>query len=354
MSSKEPTLPLSPTAKDPLSESTFRLLSTEIHLAILDLLPKNTLIKLAGTCTYFRAIILPLIYHTIDMTNHTFVQAIQVKHRKALNKRQFLKQILRNPEYGQYVKSLTWTVSANTYDTSYIMQVVKKTFKMFRLLKGVTYLDLQLKQGYRDYRFHVPALFPKAKQIALNGEMPYHFAIPIRFGERTTNYLRLSVVHCLDVKTLQSQSGDNIVSACECEDDVPSGLKQFEQAWPDYARHFRDFPSQVPPARATNYMIKQAHDTSPSTDPAINGSPPATTPSPSPSPSKSSNPPKDARPTELLLPFSNDFSPWNPADFPCVDPGLLLTQRRLVSDMDIHTHPCRLWILFGIPNSERA
>jgi hypothetical protein len=274
--------PLSRAVKHPLSESIFSTLSAEIHLEILEHLPKDSLAKVASTCTYFHSITVPLIYHTIDLSIHNSGQQIgQIddRHRGVIGSRQlFFKQIICKPEYAHYVKSLTWTIHLEDSDTTGPTTKLEETqleeiFRMFAMLKEVTHVDLHIHSWYRWYYPRILSLFPKAKQIVLNGEIPRHLCLSILHGKWHAGYLRLSIIDSLNIK-----SPSTSVSGLGREDDVQFAMKQFERTWPSAVAHFfgeplsnRPYFSHMSKLFANKRfvrlcMVKQAHGTSPAID----------------------------------------------------------------------------------------
>jgi hypothetical protein len=214
--------------KHPLSESIFSLLSVEMHLAILEHLPHDSLAKIARTCTHFHNITIPLIYHTIDLSSHNSGRQLgQIRPclQDTLRTQQYLftQQIFSKPEYGHYVTSLTWTTHRNLYG-DYKPGGAKKTLSdtldLFAMLKEVTYLDLGSHREL-EFRWHyqrIPALFPKAKQIVLNGDKAPHYSLSILHCVWQKDYisLRSSVASMESHRTLVVQaSGVNMTHNLE-------------------------------------------------------------------------------------------------------------------------------------------
>jgi hypothetical protein len=77
-------------------------------------LPKVDLLAICQTSSSLHAQVIPVLYHTIDLSTHAPPDGttITFRHRRRIYERQYLfkRQISMNPEYGQHVRSLKWTI----------------------------------------------------------------------------------------------------------------------------------------------------------------------------------------------------------------------------------------------------
>jgi len=76
--------------------------------------PKSTLLSICQTSSSLHSQVIPVLYHSIDLSTHTPPDGIIIsfRDRRKVYEGQylFMRQILLKPEYGQYVRSLKWTV----------------------------------------------------------------------------------------------------------------------------------------------------------------------------------------------------------------------------------------------------
>jgi len=76
--------------------------------------PKSTLLSICQASPLLHAQVIPVLYHTIDLSTHTPMEGVTIlfRDRRKIYEGQylFMRQISRRPEYGQYVRSLKWTI----------------------------------------------------------------------------------------------------------------------------------------------------------------------------------------------------------------------------------------------------
>lgn len=104
----------SPRKSGPTPETSLQSLGFDIWSLISCYLPKSALISICQTSPLLYSIIVPVLYHTIDLSVHAPPDGVTVSfiYRRQTCEKQymFLRQILRKPEYGQHVRSLKWTL----------------------------------------------------------------------------------------------------------------------------------------------------------------------------------------------------------------------------------------------------
>ena len=75
---------------------------------------KLALLSICQTSPSLHSQVIPVLYHTIDLSTHAPPDGVTIsfRYRRMTYERQYMfkRQISLKPEYGQYVRSLKWTV----------------------------------------------------------------------------------------------------------------------------------------------------------------------------------------------------------------------------------------------------
>jgi hypothetical protein len=76
--------------------------------------PKATLLSICQTSRSLHTQVIPVLYHTIDLSIHAPPDdnIVSFRYRRRIYEKQYMftRQIMSKPEYGQYVRSLKWTL----------------------------------------------------------------------------------------------------------------------------------------------------------------------------------------------------------------------------------------------------
>ncbi|KAE9368283.1 hypothetical protein N431DRAFT_428127 [Stipitochalara longipes BDJ] len=103
---------LQPTGPTP--EISLESLGTDLWFLISAHAPKSTLLSICQTSPSLHTQVIPVLYHTIDFSTHTPPEGVTIsfRGRRKIYEGQYLfvRQISLMPEYGQYVRSLKWTI----------------------------------------------------------------------------------------------------------------------------------------------------------------------------------------------------------------------------------------------------
>jgi hypothetical protein len=129
-------------------------------------IPKQTLLSICQTSPALHAQVISVLYHTIDLSTHAPPDdnTVSFRDRRRTYERQYMftHQILLNPGYGQYVRSLKWTLgvereqiwSMACYDHRYwtpppsqanrvVWRSSETVGKLFECLTQVVSLDIE-------------------------------------------------------------------------------------------------------------------------------------------------------------------------------------------------------------------
>ncbi|PMD18514.1 hypothetical protein NA56DRAFT_245110 [Hyaloscypha hepaticicola] len=151
--------------KGPTPELSLESLGTDLWFLISPSLQKVDLLAICQTSSSLHAQVIPVLYHTIDLSTHAPPDGVTIsfRHRRRIYERQYLfkRQITMNPEYGQQVRSLKWTIGVEhgqvwslpldefgyrtptSSDGERVVWRSENVGRLFELLTQVVKLDIQ-------------------------------------------------------------------------------------------------------------------------------------------------------------------------------------------------------------------
>jgi hypothetical protein len=123
------------------------------------------LLAICQTTSSLHAQVIPVLYHTIGLSTHAPPDGVTIsfRHRRRIYESQYLfkRQITTNPEYGQHVRSLKWTIGVEhgqvwslpldefgyrtptSSDGERVLWRSENVGRLFELLTQVVNLDIQ-------------------------------------------------------------------------------------------------------------------------------------------------------------------------------------------------------------------
>jgi hypothetical protein len=164
------------------SNNSLGSLDSDSWFQISSYVPKSTILAICCTSRHLHDTLIPILYHTIDLSIHstTAGNRFSFHYRRQTCKGQyiFLRQILRKPEYGQYVRSFMWTLGLEDEKVSFLPKFIQDervvwkggdVETMFGFLNKVTRLDLgsATRSSLCELNMAEEESFPTAQHIRL-------------------------------------------------------------------------------------------------------------------------------------------------------------------------------------------
>lgn len=166
-------------------------LSKELWAQIFEYVPERDLTTTAQVSKLFLALSIPGIYHTINFSIPNFSMAIFAYTENStplpewvqlalVQQYRFKRALLRNPEYGIYIRSFTWTLAIKGYaglpewiDDEKIAKesyefYTREAYQMFALLRNATYVHIDA-PGHFESLIRLTSRFPYAQHLHLGG-----------------------------------------------------------------------------------------------------------------------------------------------------------------------------------------
>jgi hypothetical protein len=189
------------------SNTSLESLDSDSWFQISSYVPKSTILAICCTSRHLHDTLIPILYHSIDLSIHSTTAGTRFSfhYRRQMCRGQyiFLRQILRKPEYGQYVRSFMWTLGLEDEKVSFLPRfiqeerVVWKTGlveTVFGFLNKVTRLDLgnATRRSLCELNMVEEEAFPTAQHIRLvsveSSQYPRPAAnsIPSRYSSRSS------------------------------------------------------------------------------------------------------------------------------------------------------------------------
>ncbi len=189
-------------------------LGSDIWFLISSYVPKSTLVSICRTSRHFHSNVIPVLYHTIDLSIHAPPDGTNVSftYRRKTCECQyiFLRQILRRPEYGQYVRSLKWTVGFDDEKLVFRPDFVESERvvwrsdyieKLFECLDQVVTLDIE-STARDDWRiFEGRNFFPAAQRVNLVSSVLFFLSPTSERVKLIWLSLPFTLVFCSHLKT---------------------------------------------------------------------------------------------------------------------------------------------------------
>jgi len=164
------------------SNTSLESLDSDSWFQISSYVPKSTILSICCTSRHLHNTLIPILYHTIDLSIHnpTVGNRFSFHYRRQTCKGQyvFLRQILRKPEYGQYVRSFMWTLGLEDKKVSFLPKFIQgervvwkagDVETMFGFLNKVIRLDLgsATRSSLCELNMVEDEAFPTAQHIRL-------------------------------------------------------------------------------------------------------------------------------------------------------------------------------------------
>jgi hypothetical protein len=106
------------------SNTSLESLDSDSWFQISSYVPKSTILAICCTSRHLHDTLIPILYHSIDLSIHSTTAGTRFSfhYRRQMCRGQyiFLRQILRKPEYGQYVRSFMWTLGLEDEKVSFL------------------------------------------------------------------------------------------------------------------------------------------------------------------------------------------------------------------------------------------
>jgi hypothetical protein len=164
------------------SNTSLESLDSDSWFQISSYVPKSTILSICCTSRSLHDTLVPILYHTVDLSIHSqnAGNKFSYHYRRQTCKGQyiFLRQILRKPEYGQYVRSFMWTLGLDDEKVSFLPKFIQDerviwkagdVETMFGFLDKVTRLDLgsATRSSFSELNMAEEEAFPTAQHIRL-------------------------------------------------------------------------------------------------------------------------------------------------------------------------------------------
>ena len=169
-------------------------LNNDVLNLIFKMLTKDAARKASQTCKHFHDLIIPLLYHTVDLSLDPLIDLYHVNpyhwppNVKDVLVRQlrFARQVTCKPEYASFVRSFSCTI--NMEDDGHLGLIAGELwsnpliFSIFDKLDKAT--NIKINAGGRRLKTEpqLDSLFPSAQHIRLEGPMQYAFLTSILNG----------------------------------------------------------------------------------------------------------------------------------------------------------------------------
>lgn len=238
--------------------------SFEIWLLIFETLDQQSLKAFAEVSRGMNSLATPVLYANIDLSIHHITPQITLEDGRVVSRwpidvqkilgRQnlFMQQILERPDNARWVRSFTWTMSLHHLCelpewASRAMQRLEDVYTMFQRLCHATYVDID---GGDCHNYPCPsliALFPKATEIHLRGQMHYALASAILHGPNKSPLEHLDLRNVLERGRFHT--GQNFQPRYDHRFKIRPPLLPLVEDWPEHG-----LPVQVAPGEMTRLL----------------------------------------------------------------------------------------------------